>query len=59
MKMDQQARTSTTRLFNVTIVDVKKDDIEEVKTFNRVITLVIKCFKCTSFSFHGTSHLRV
>lgn len=30
MKMDQQIKTSTSRLFNVTIVDVKKDDIEEV-----------------------------
>lgn len=30
MKMDQQIRTTTSRLFNVTIVDVKKDDVEEV-----------------------------
>lgn len=30
MKMDQQIKTSTSRLFNVSVVDVKKDDIEEV-----------------------------
>lgn len=36
MKMEQQTRTTTSRLFNVTIVDVKKDDLEEVIIFKMV-----------------------
>ncbi len=40
MKMDQQNRTATSRLFNVTIVDVKKDEIEEVKIIFIMVVFV-------------------